>query len=130
MSVTLHADKSEFDIKSYGSEEQLVAGRSFAQWEWDVTPLEYGERTLHLKAVVNIASDQEKGAYDIPVIDRPIKVKINPPYIAAQVAKSKETWTILLGSGFGLVVVSGLTALIVRRRKQHRDEKTRKWEII
>jgi len=36
MTVTLSANETEFNIKKYGPDEELVAGRPFAQWEWDV----------------------------------------------------------------------------------------------
>jgi hypothetical protein len=119
MSVTLSGDK--FDIKKYGSDLQVIAGRPFAQWEWDVTPLEYGDLTLHLKAVINVGG----AAYDIPVIDRLIKVKVNPPYIAAQAARNEKIWNIVFGSGI-LVVVGGVVASIItwwwKRRKDRKDK--------
>lgn len=120
MTVTLHADTKEFDIKKYSSDEQVVAGRPYAQWEWDVTPLEYGELTLHLKAVINLVDiDKQKAAYDIPVIDRAITVKVNPPYIATQAALDKQNWTIFFGSGFGVLIITTIvTAIKLARRKR------------
>jgi hypothetical protein len=120
MSVTLTGDK--FDIRKYGSDNQLIAGRPFAQWEWDVIPLEYGDLTLHLKAVINVGGS----AYDIPVIDRLIQVKVNPPYIAAQAARNKDIWNIVLGSGVGLLIISGLIAWL--KRKRRRNQKQKPWE--
>src|ERR1700687_5991735 len=35
MTVTLLSDEDEFKIKKYASDEQLVAGKPYAQWEWD-----------------------------------------------------------------------------------------------
>lgn len=125
MTVTLLADEKEFDIKKYGPDEQLVAGRPFAQWEWEVTPLQYGELTLHLKAVINLsAAGTREGAYGIPVIDRPIKVKVNPPYIAAQAARNREIWSLVIGGGSLLGVITGILAWW---RKRGRN-KQRQWE--
>ena len=91
----------------------------------DVTPLEYGEFTLHLKAVINLsAAGTGEAAYGIPVIDRPVKVKVNPPYIAAQAARNKEIWTLIIGSGS---LVGVITALFAWWRKRKRD-KLRPWE--
>ena len=112
MSVTLGGDK--FNIKKYGSDKQLIAGRPFAQWEWDTIPLEYGDLTLHLKAVINVNG----AAYDIPVIDRLIKVKVNRPYIAAQVARNEKFWNIVLGSGAGIAIITGLLAWLKGKRNQ------------
>lgn len=120
MSVTLSGDK--FDIKKYGSDKQLIAGRPFAQWEWDVTPLEYGDLTLHLKAVIEV----EDAAYDIPVIDRLIKVKVNPSYIAAQAARNEKIWSIVVGSGIGVVLAGSFASLIGwwwKRRKEKSNKK-------
>lgn len=122
MTVTLHGDEEEFEISKYSSEEQLVAGRSYAQWEWDVTPLQYGELSLHLKAVINVIdSKKQETAYDIPVIDRVINVKVNPPYIAARAARDKQIWTIVFGSGIGVVVVSTIVTAIIGVRRKRRE---------
>jgi len=123
MTVTLLADKKEFDIKKYGPDEQLVAGRPFAQCEWEVTPLEYGELTLHLKAVINLsAARTREAAYGIPVIDRPIKVKVNPPYIAAKAAHNRWIWEMILGSGAGVVIFGGILKALLNRRRAKKDE--------
>jgi len=139
MTVTLHADENDFNIKKYSSDEQLVEGRQYAQWEWDVTPLEPGDLTIHLKAVINVADPKgQEAAYDIPVMDRPIRVKVNPAYIAVRAAHNEKIWNALFGSGFGLFVISNFFLLIrdvlkLRREKREKrqkeeEQKPKNWE--
>lgn len=134
MSVTLTADDEAFKITKYSSDEQLVAGRPFAQWEWDVTPLQSGEHQLHLKAVINLDVEKDSVPYDIPVIDRSIKVKVNPAFIATQAAKNKEIRDLLIGSGSLLAAIGGIYAGIKawrkRKKKREEDEKGKPWETV
>ena len=54
MKVTLTGDADAFLIRPIGDEEQLVAGREYAQWEWRVTPLQPGTQKLTLIATAII----------------------------------------------------------------------------
>jgi hypothetical protein len=78
MKVTL-SGKPYFSIEPLNDEEQLIAAKEFTQWSWDVTPLEAGNRPLHLsvRAVIRVPGGGEK-ARDYPVEDRYIVVKITP----------------------------------------------------
>lgn len=133
MSVTLLADDDVFRVKKYGSDEQLVAERPYAQWEWDVTPIEYGEHQLHLKAVINLDNiGGDKTAYDIPVIDKTINVKVNPAFIAEQAAKDKDFRDFLIGGGSVVgalgVIYASIKAWRNRRRNKEEDAKGKPWE--
>jgi hypothetical protein len=135
MSVTLTSDDEAFKIKKYGSDEQLVAGRPYAQWEWDVTPLQYGEHQLHLKAVINLDTiGNNSTSYDIPVIDKAISVKVNPAFVAEQAARNKEIRDLLIGSGSLLGVIgfiyAGIKAWGKRKKKKEEEEKGRPWETV
>jgi hypothetical protein len=54
MKVTLTGDGNAFLIQRIGDEEQVVAGKQYAQWEWHVTPLESGNQKLTLTATATI----------------------------------------------------------------------------
>lgn len=46
-----------FEIKAASSEEQVLGGGDYTQWDWQVTPQLSGDRELllHVTAVVSIA---------------------------------------------------------------------------
>jgi hypothetical protein len=49
------------------------------KFEWDVKPVSYGDLMLHLRAIVNLRDlEGNEAAQDISVINRPIRVKVNP----------------------------------------------------
>ena len=62
MKVTLTGDANAFLIQPVGDEEQLVAGREYAQWEWRVTPLQPGSQKLTLiaRAIIFLPGRGEK----------------------------------------------------------------------
>jgi len=66
------------------------------------------------------------------VIDRPIKVKVNRPYIAAEAARDKENQKILIGvligSGSVLGLMTATVAWIRARRKHKREQEGNDWE--
>lgn len=133
MSVTLYYDEDDFKVKSYNSKEQVVIGRPYAQWEWDVTPIDYGEKQLHLKAVLNLDDiGKDSTPYDIPVIDRTINIKVNPAFIAEQAAKNKDTRDLLIGSGSVLgaigLIYAGFKGWRSRKKKKEEEKNGRPWE--
>ena len=117
MKVLLYSEESEFQITKLSSEEQVVSGRPFAQWDWTVTPLDYGEHSLHLMATAKVVIERlgEKSV-DVPVIDRKINVKVSPAYIVKRMVRTPSTWQIVFGSGTGIVVISAIFAAIRKRR--------------
>ena len=121
MKVTLYAEESDFHITKLSSEEQIVTGRPYAQWDWTVMPIRYGERSLHLKATAHVVLERfgEKSV-DVPVIDKLINVRISPGYIAKETLKNASTWQYVLGGGSLMAVVSGLFAAIRRYRTKRK----------
>jgi hypothetical protein len=45
MTVKLIGDKTAFSIDEVTDARQTVAGKPFAQWEWNVTPLKSGNQS-------------------------------------------------------------------------------------
>ncbi len=118
MKVILTGDQDAFAIEQFGADEQIVKGRPFAQWSWDVTPLQSGKRSLHLQvtAVVSVAG-QDK-TIGIPVIDKKIQVHISPWFASKRFVSNnwQWLWTVIVVPGAGLFW--GLRKK--KRRKQSR----------
>jgi hypothetical protein len=72
MKMTLKG--ADFDITPLSSEEQLVAGDTPTQWEWDIVPKHAGTLRLHLAAVVEINNLSR----DFTTVDRDIAVQVDP----------------------------------------------------
>lgn len=115
MKVLLYAKQDEFHITKLSSDEQVVLGQPYAQWDWMVTPLDYGEHSLHLRATASVVIDRygEKSV-DVPVIDRTINVQISPGYIVKVIIRNAATWQILLGGGVGVLILTGVFAAVRR----------------
>jgi len=107
MKVSLHGD--DFHIEAYSDEEQPLVetpDRPFAQWQWDVTPLSSGTLPLVLtaKAVIKIANNPDV-YYDHPVLERKIRVRINPTYSISSFLQQYWQWlatTIVIPLGLWL----------------------------
>lgn len=91
MGVRLNGDN--FDIKALSHEEQVVVGKGFTQWDWDVVPLDSGDQLLSLVITVRIRiPNYGEERKDYPVLDRQIKVKVNPAYTIKNFIKSYWKW--------------------------------------
>lgn len=93
MKVTLIGDKEAFAIQNLNNEEQAVAGKQFAQWEWKVTPLASGNQELVLRAsaVISTPNRPEKNV-DIPVLHKTIKVRVDPFYASRRFISNNWQW--------------------------------------
>jgi hypothetical protein len=104
MKVILTGDQDAFAIEQFGTDEQIVKGRPFAQWSWDVTPLQSGKRSLHLQvtAVVSVAGRDK--TIGIPVIDKRIQVHISPWFASKRFVSNnwQWLWTVIVVPGAGL----------------------------
>jgi hypothetical protein len=118
MKVTLFADNDNFAITKLSTDEQIVSGREYAQWEWTVVPRSFGEHSLHLKATATINLDRfgEK-SIDVPVIDKNINVRISPLYIATTMLSNMGFWPYIFG-GLSLPVIFGAIWRFVSKKKK------------
>lgn len=116
MKVVLTGDQDAFVIQKFSSDEQTVAGKPFAQWEWDVTPLQSGNHSLHLQvtATIYVPGRGEK-PYDIPVLHRQIEVEIDAWYASKRFVG--ENWQWLWTT---LVIPVGAWLWNKRRKKRRR----------
>lgn len=64
-------------ILALSSEEQAISGESTTRWEWEVLPVEAGNKMLHLtlSAIITVVGD--KMPRDIVTFDRSITVEIS-----------------------------------------------------
>lgn len=88
MKMTLKG--ADFDITPLSSEEQIVAGSTPTQWEWDIVPKHSGALRLHLAAVVEL-NDIAK---DFTSIDRVIAVQVDPMNELTTFLRTNWQWLI------------------------------------
>ncbi len=114
MKVTLIGDHAAFAIQNLNNEEQAVAGKEFAQWEWRVTPLVSGNQELVLRAsaVISTPNRPEKNV-DIPVLHKTIKVRVDPFYASRRFISNNWQWL-----WTALVVPIALAVWRLRKRKK------------
>ena len=122
MRVSLTADKEDFDMTKYSNDQQIVAGKDYAQWEWDVKPLKAGTIDLHLKATIPIRnSDIGEELYDLKVMDKAIKVEVNAWYTSREFVK--VNWKEIMASIVLPLIVWGFKRYTdIKDRKQEQDE--------
>ncbi len=123
MKITLlSADADAFAIKESDNSKdgvQTVLPGGGANWYWDVTAKEIGERHLRLIASIVVRSGADERHQDFATFDTPIRIVVHPkPPIPERVG------TILIGLGeqnwkwfFGLLPLAELTRMVLRRSK-------------
>jgi tetratricopeptide (TPR) repeat protein len=127
MKAFLYAQEDEFRITKLSNEEQVVSGKPYAQWQWEVFPLKSGIRILHLRATVNLVVPGINGEkpFDVPVLEKKIEVKVDYWYVVKEFATSAEGIRYI----FGGVTIPSLIALgwaYWRKRKEKREEQERR----
>jgi hypothetical protein len=103
MKVRLVGDA--FDIVALSSEEQIVPAQGFSEWAWDVTPTESGTRNLCLVVTALVKAPNAEGKKDLPIIERQIRVHVNPGFVVSSFFKDNRAWI------FTAVLVPLLAAL-------------------
>lgn len=98
----------DFQIKPLSEGEQPIESKGYTQWEWNVTPLKPGNKTLHLRISVIIILDQYgRETKSLPVMDREIKVKVNLIY------GIKKNWKWIVGTVIALIgTIAALLSLL------------------
>jgi len=92
-----------FQIESLSDEEQPVPATGFTQWSWNVKPLESGMHVLSLAIAVRIRLPDGWEKYDSPVLDRKIRVRVNPVYSTVSFVQSNWRWIVTTAVGSGMV---------------------------
>jgi hypothetical protein len=115
MKVTLTGDRNAFLIQNIGEEDQVVAGKQYAQWEWHVTPLQSGDQKLTLTATAKIflPGRGEKPIYH-KTLEKPIIVQVDRWYASKQFIANNWQWL------WAVVVVPAAGLLWGLRRKKSR----------
>ena len=126
MRITLLSSEADaFDIKEVDSSNQgiqTVLPGGGANWYWDVTPKETGERHLRLIASIVVRSGGNERHQDFATFDTPIKVLVRPkPPISTRL----ETTLIQLGEEnwkwfLGLLPIAEITRRFLQRNKAGR----------
>jgi len=119
MKTTLTADKRDFRISNLSSEEQIVAGQPYAEWDWIVKPLTYGEHELYLRASARVVlSGYGEKSVDVPVISKRIQVSISPIYVVKEKYLNIPTWEFLLGGGGIVGAISTVVGWLFHKKKR------------
>lgn len=106
---------SDFEIVPLNEDEQIILGRSYTQWAWNVTPQRSGNLDLNLTISVKIMYAGEVGMKDHPVITKQIMVKVNPAYSLSHFIK--DNWQWLMGS-----LILPLLAWIWKKINERKNE--------
>jgi hypothetical protein len=76
-----------FRVSELTNSTQIIAGKSFAEWDWDVTPLTTGKHSLRviLSVVVKVANRGEL-SFVLPIIERQVEVESSYLYLASRIS--------------------------------------------
>jgi len=116
MTVKLIGDKTAFSIDEVTDARQTVAGKPFAQWEWNVTPLKSGNQKLTLTATATIYLDERgETPADYKTLEKPILVHVDRWYTTKQFVANNFQW-------LWAVILVPLGGLLwgLRKRKRRR----------
>lgn len=104
-----------FDIQPLNNEEQIVAGDTFTEWQWDVTPREAGPHKLSLLVTVRInVPDMGEEQRDFPVKDAVVNVRVTPGVATQRFMQDNWTWLLLV-----LVAGIGSALFFAVRSRRH-----------
>jgi hypothetical protein len=81
-----------FKVKAFNEEGQLVLDNSITEWAWDVLPLKSGAKKLHLLISVRIKLSFGEEKKDFPIIDKDVKVNVNPIYTVKYFISNNWKW--------------------------------------
>lgn len=120
MKVFLTGEEGAFKItRLSSSDEQIIEGKSFAQWEWEVTPQKWGTHKLYLTATVNLlVPGRGEKPVDVPVFIKPIEIKVNYSYLAISFLSVPSNWTYIIGGGSLVAFLGGIGGWIKKRRSK------------
>lgn len=90
MKVKLSGDC--FDINALHEEGQIVSEGGYTEWAWDVLPLKSGSKKLHLLISVRIKLSFGEEKKDFPIIDKDVKVNVNPIYSTKHFISNNWRW--------------------------------------
>lgn len=105
-----------FKITRLSSDQQVLPPGDFAQWAWDVVPLESGSHSLQLLISVRLKSPEfGEETYSHPVLEREIKVEVSPYYVVATFLASYWHWIV------ATLLLPGVVWLIKNHRNARRS---------
>ena len=108
-----------FAITPINEAEQLVAGDTFTEWAWDVTPLRGGDQKLNLIVTVRLQLPSVgEETRDYPVIDRSVHVQVDPVFAARRFVDDNWQWLI---SVLAIPIAGWVIKEIIDRRRTARD---------
>lgn len=90
MKVKLSGD--DFDINAFHEEGQIVSEGGYTEWVWDVLPLKSGTKKLHLLISVRIKFSFGEERKDFPLIDKDVKVRVNPIFLTKRFISKNWKW--------------------------------------
>jgi hypothetical protein len=126
MSASLIADQDEFKIiPLQDSPEQIVLDDEVTEWQWEVTPKQWGHHWIHLTvgAVFNTGGGSVK---KFTVDDRNVKITISPSYELSQgYRRIFEIAALLVAalSGTITLLLSPMLRLRARRRQEAKKKR-------
>jgi hypothetical protein len=121
MKAVLFSDDDAFSVTTASSEEQLVIGRPFAQWEWFIRAKKSGEHTLRLRIVAVVhTNDRGDKLMDMPVAERSIKIKVSYKYLLWEFFGDSSNWKYLIGSTSLLAMLAAAGRFIRNRIKRNK----------
>jgi hypothetical protein len=113
--MTLILSGGDFDIEAVTSSKQAV-GHMTTLWEWKITPLRSGLKTLTLCVSVDVKTVEGfQPSTDACPFERQIRVRVNPVFSTQQFVKSNLPWLgpALIGAAGG-----GTWLQLIKRRKK------------
>jgi hypothetical protein len=108
---------SGFEVMTKSDENQAVPEDHFAEWLFDVLPLEAGPEKLELQVAVRFKLPKSEEVTELPVLSREISVQVNYWWDIQRFLSKNWKWFF---SGIGAVVV-GVVGYLGKRWIERRS---------
>ena len=93
MRVVLIGDQSDFSIRPLSTNDQYIRDLEVSRWDFDVTPLRSGQRTLRILVSIRLKVEDKDEIIDLPSYEREVRIAVAPLHSAGKFIGQNWQWT-------------------------------------
>jgi hypothetical protein len=92
MRVTLVSDDKDFSVQALSNLDQYIREAQVARWDFDITPLRSGQRTLRILVSIRVRVEGKDELIDLPSYECDVHVRVAPFHTARLVCRKNWQW--------------------------------------
>jgi hypothetical protein len=111
----------DFKVDPSGPQEQTVTSLNPVVWEWSVTPLKPGNKTIFIDVAANLILGTQQEHVQLKTLDERIEIRVSILHFI--LAAVTSLWGVALGIATMIIAILGVVhySRSLRRMREHRD---------